>query len=203
MYDQPPTPPRKWISFAGALTGRLDRLGITGGHCSIRPIQHDRVHHPGLPADRPGRTARRQPSSETSRRRPVARSDFSDSKNIPFVVTTVATLRRSSGRYLPRDIAEQQQVGQTLGGHLLLEPIGHDRLFRGGQLVDILAKDDLFLTLGVEQVDGGLRLAREQAVQDAAVAWSRRCTGGSSPRPIGSGRGCGRAARSSGAPPCR
>ena len=54
------------------------------------------------------------------------------------------------------------------------------------------------LPLGVDQLDGGLGLGGEQAVEDPAVGRWRRCTGRSSPRRSGSGRGCGSSSSSLG-----
>ena len=74
-------------------------------------------------------------------------------RTCPCVLTIVATLRRSSGRYLPRWVRNSSRSVNVLGGDLLLEALGHERLLRGGQLVDVLAEDDVLLGLGVEQLD--------------------------------------------------
>ena len=88
---------------------------------------------------------------------------------MPLVLTIVAALRRSSGRYLPRLREERQQVVDVVGGDLLLEALGHERLLGGGHLVDVFAQDDLPLALGVDQLDGRLGLGSEQPVDHAAV----------------------------------
>ena len=42
----------------------------------------------------------------------------------------------------------------AVGGDLLLEALGHQRLLRRRQLVDVFAEDAVPLALGVEQFDG-------------------------------------------------
>ena len=88
---------------------------------------------------------------------------------MPRVLTIVAALRRSSGRYLPRLGEERQQVVQRRRRDLLLETLGHERLLGGGHLVDVFAEDDVPLPLGVDQLDGGLGLGGEQPADHAAV----------------------------------
>ena len=114
---------------------------------------------------------------------------------MPRVLTIVAALRRSSGRYLPRWVRNASRSFNCGGGDLLLETLGHQRLLRGGHLVDVFAEDDVPLPLGVEQLDGGLRLRREQPADHAAVGGGDRVLDEVALDATGSGRGCGSRAR--------
>ena len=84
-------------------------------------------------------------------------------------MTTVAAGPEVERQVLAALGEEREEVGDAFGRDLLLEPLGHQRLLRGGELLDLLAEDPVRLALGVEQLDGGLRLGGEQAVEDLAV----------------------------------
>ena len=110
----------------------------------------------------------------TSRGRPGARSGNRRRRTCPRVLTIVAALRRSSGRYLPRRVRNASRSFNCAGRDLLLEALGHERLLGGGHLVDVFAEDDVPLALGVDQLDGGLGLRREQPADHAAVGGGDR-----------------------------
>ncbi len=84
---------------------------------------------PCRPAGRPARTAPRRPSSASSPGRSAARPAPLASKNMPFVLTTVATLSSGSGEELPLLRQELQQVGDVPpASSCFSKPLGHQRL---------------------------------------------------------------------------
>ena len=80
-----------------------------------------------------------------------------------LTLVVVATFARSSGRYLPRAARNSSRSRHFLAGKLLFEPVGHQRLVRRDDLIDVLAQERSLLPLGVEQLERGLRFRRQEA----------------------------------------
>ena len=81
-------------------------------------------------------------------------------------------LRVDAGRDQERD-----QVGEVAGFQVFFESLGHERLARGGHLVDLRPEQDVFLAVLPAQGHGGGGLAGDQTVQDAAVDGGDRKVG--------------------------
>ena len=63
----------------------------------------------------------------------------------------------------------RDQVGEVLRFQIFLEPLGHERLTRGGHLLDLGTEQHILLPVLAAEGHRGGRLTRDQAVQDAAV----------------------------------
>ncbi len=73
-------------------------------------------------------------------------------------------------RHEPPALGEKlEQIGKLLGGDLFFEPLGHERFLGGDELFDIVAEEADGLAFGIDQLDGGLGLGGEEAVDGAAV----------------------------------
>ena len=115
--------------MAVALTGRLTSFGIFGGIVAERALEHDGVRRRGRPADRPARTARRRRPSGPSPRRPGARGSARSRRRAASSWSTVATLRRSSGRYFPFCARNWRRSASPSAGIVFSNPSGMSDFF--------------------------------------------------------------------------
>ena len=155
--------------MAVALTGRLTDFGIFGGIVPIEPCSMTAF---GTRSPWGSTSANGTPSNDL--RRPVledqARVPGSSLGKHPLRGGRRRDLAEVERQVLPLLREELEQVGQPLGRDRFSNPSGMSDFFEDDELLDVLTQDRVLLPLGVEQVDRGLRLPREQAVQDAAVA---------------------------------
>src|SRR5207248_1451000 len=101
----------------------------------------------------------------------LAWSDLAISAVVPGAVgpDEVGRSLRTGGRGRAGVGEELEDVGQAVGAELLLEALGHQRLLRRAQLLDVGPLEGVRLAFGVDQLDRRLGLRGEQAVEDAAV----------------------------------